>query len=110
MLVPQVDKTTLTYIANHGYGFRAAPRGKTPDPLDAKDVFLTGAIEGPPKPPKDADWYGVGANDDMYRFSVGNGQVHFNGKTGPPGTVRIRKEDIPAEVKKALGWKPPPGR
>lgn len=108
--MPRYEKGTLSYFENHGYGDLTAPKRKTPDPDDAKRVFLETAIEGPWTPPKDPDWFGIGIDGDVYRYSVSNGKVHFSGKTGPSNTMRIRKEDIPMEARKALKWTAPAGR
>jgi RHS repeat-associated protein len=67
---------------------------KTPEPPDAASVYQ-GAIEG------DGHYYGLGGNNEIYRFSSDNaGGAHFSGMTGEGG---VRFESIPIEVRRALG-------
>jgi hypothetical protein len=81
---------------------RAFPvHGKTPEPADAQLVYRQ-AIEGPPVEGKPPNWYGLGFNREIYRFSPANdGTAHFSGMTGGPEGLRF--EDIPMQVRKALG-------
>ena len=80
----------------HTRGKPGFNRAKAVEPADAAEVFET-AIEGP-----NGKWYGRSANGEIYRFSPDNaGGAHFSGSTGGPTPLRL--EDIPVEVRRALG-------
>jgi hypothetical protein len=84
------------YVPNPAHNPRAPLPRKTPEPADARDVYLHHAgVDGDL-------WYGLGGNGEIYRFSPANdGTVHFSGMTG--GREGIRFEDIPIDVRRRLG-------
>ncbi len=84
------------YAPNPAHNPRAPLPDKTPEPPDAREVYLKKAV------PRDGVWYGMGGNGEIYRFSPTNdGTVHFSGMTG--GKEGIRFEDIPIDVRRRLG-------
>jgi hypothetical protein len=88
------------YRANAAHQVLAPHARKTPEPPDAEAVFRN-AMPGWWDPEKGSTWYGVGRNNEIYRFSPANdGTAHFSGMTGPGG---LRTEDIPIEVRRQLG-------
>lgn len=92
------------YKANPAHDPRGLHAGKTPEPADAMAVYEN-AIPGPPPSggKLGRNWYGRGANSEIYRFSdSGDQTAHFTGMTNyPPRPLRF--EDIPIEVRRALG-------
>jgi hypothetical protein len=84
------------YESNPAHNPRAPLPDKTPEPTDAREVYLRHAVL------RDNRWWGLGGNGEIYRFSPTDaGTVHFSGMTG--GREGIRFEDIPIDVRRRLG-------
>ena len=83
-------------VPNAAHGEKLRP-GKTPEPSDSAEVFAN-ARRG-----DDGNFYGVGKNGEVYRFSRngdGSTDYHFNGMTG--GSNGIRVDKIPIGVRRGF--------
>jgi len=95
--------TKPMYRANPAHNQRSAHSRKTPEPADAWLVYEK-ALPGPPIAGKlGVNWYGLGANGQIYRFSDSSDHTaHFSGMTNY-APMPLRFEDIPIEIRRALG-------